>query len=188
MSTEPKPHEQTAGSAATYPGCPGIARTVQFGGETKAQLLARLGQQGVELNEAAKILFASDKFSTSAVRAQIRSVELSVRELGFGQGATTAEVYAMATRLGLELCPVELGPHLRLQLLDQPEGFVGQPVWEHRAPPGAIAIASEALSEDDEFPRGFYLRRIKGTLWLRGYWSGRENMCYPEERFVFCQP
>ena len=53
---------QTAGSAATYPGCAVIARTIQIGGETKAELLARLAQNGIELNEAASVLFASDKF------------------------------------------------------------------------------------------------------------------------------
>jgi hypothetical protein len=179
---------QTADSAATYPGCGMITRNIQIGGETKAELLARLAQNGVELNEAARVLFASDKFITSDVRTHLRTVELRVRNLGFPQGATTSDVYTSAMRLGLRLCPVELGPHLRLQFLDQPEGFLGQPVWQHRAPPGSIIIASEILSEDDEFPKGFYLRRIEGTLWLRGYWSRKQHICDPEDHFVFCQP
>jgi hypothetical protein len=108
-----------------------IARNIQIGGETKAELLARLAQNGVELNEAARVLFASDKFITPDVRTHLRTVELRVRNLGLPQGATTSEVYTSAMRLGLRLCPVELGPHLRLQFLDQPEGFLGQPVWKH---------------------------------------------------------
>ena len=164
-----------------------IARTIQIGGETKAELLARLARNGVELNEAARILFASDEFITSDVRTHLKTVELLVRNLNYPQGATSSDVYATAMRLGLRLCPLELGPHLRLQFLDQPEGFLGQPVRQHRAPPGSIIIASE-FSEDDEFPKGFYLRRIEGTLWLRGYWSGPEHICDPEDHFVFCQP
>ena len=179
---------QTADSPAIYPACPVITRTVQIGGETKADLLMRLAQNGVELNEAARVLFASDKFVTSCERTHLRTVELRVRNLGFPQGATASELYSRAMRLGLCLCPMELGPYLRLQFFDQPEGFLGQPVWQHRAPPGAIIIASAILSEDDEFPKGFYLRRIKGTLWLRGYWSGLEQICDPEEHFVFGQP
>jgi hypothetical protein len=174
--------------AATYPAFPGIVRTVQIGGQTKFELLERLAENGVALNEAAKVLFASEKFMTSEVRMEVRTIELSVRNLGFPQGATTSEVYTGAMRLGLRLCPMELGPHLRLRFLDQPEGFLGQPVWRHRAPPGSIIIASEMLSEGDEFPKGFYLRRIEGTLWLRGYWSGQEHICDPEECFVFGQP
>ena len=177
-----------ADNAATYPGCPVIARTVQIGGETKAELMARLVQNGVELNESARVLFASDKFITSDVRSHLRTVELRVRNLGFPQGATPSDVYKSAIRFGLRLCPLELGPHFRLQFMDQPEGFLGQPVWQNRHPPGAVIIASEKLSEDDKFPNGFYLRRIKGTLWLRGYWSAREHICDPEDHFVFGQP
>lgn len=172
---------------ATYPDCSVVARTVQFGGETKAELLVRLAQNGVELNEAARVLFASDKFTTSKVRSHLGTVELRVRELGLPQGATTSSVFESAMRLGLRLCPIELGPHLRLQWLDQPEGFLGHPLTQHRGPPGALIIASEILSEDYEFPKGFYLRRIKGTLWLRGYWSGPEHVCDPDDHFVFGQ-
>jgi hypothetical protein len=44
---------QTADTGATFPACPMIARTVQIGGETKAELLVRLAQNGVEINEDA---------------------------------------------------------------------------------------------------------------------------------------
>ena len=178
---------RTAESAAIYPACPVTARTVQIGGQTKVELLELLAQNGVEINEAGKVLFGSDKFVTSGVRTQLRTVELTVGNLGFPQGATISDVYASATRLGLHLCPIELGPHLRLQFLDQPEGFLGQPVSQHRAPPGSINIASEILSDDDEFPKGFYLRRINGTLWLRGYWSGQEHVYDPEDHLLFVQ-
>jgi hypothetical protein len=179
---------QTADKAAVYPACPVITRIVQIGGVTKAQLLVRLAQNGVELNEAGRVLFASDKFITSGVRTHLRTEELCVRNFGFPDGATVSEVYARARSFGLSLCPIELGPHLRLQFLDQPEGFVGKPVRQHRAQHGSITIASERLSEDDEFPKGFYLRRIQGTLWLRGYWSGRGHIWDPEDHFVFSQP
>lgn len=172
---------------AIYPACPMIARAVRIGGETKAELLARLARNGVEINEAGRVLFASDRFITSDVRAHLPTVELKGRNLGLPQGGTMTEVHACAARLGLHLCPIELGPHLRLQFLDQPEGFLGHPVWPHRAPPGSIIIASETLLESDEFPQGFYLRRIKGTLWLRGYFSSHAHICDPEERFVFAQ-
>jgi hypothetical protein len=75
-----------------------------------------------------------------------------------------------------------------LQYLDQPEGYWDQPVRHHQAPSGSITIASEPLSEDDDFPKGFYLRRIKGVLWLRGYRSGAEHIWEPGDHFLFCQP
>jgi hypothetical protein len=44
---------------------------------------------------------------------------------------------------------------------------------------------SAALVEDDEFPKGFYLRRIDGVLWLRGYRSGPAHVWSPDDRLVF---
>jgi hypothetical protein len=165
-----------------------IGHRVQIGGQTKAELVERLRHSGVEINESGRILFESDRFITSDVATELATVELSVHDLGFPQGATLSDVFAGARRVGLRLCPLELGPHLRLQLLDQAEGFVGQPVWRHRAPPGSITIASEALSDDDEFPKGFYLRRIQGTPWLRGYRCGPEHVWDPEDRLLFAGP
>jgi hypothetical protein len=180
---------ETSGSAAIYPSCPVVARTLQVGGQGKAELLDRLARSGVELNEAGRVLFASDRFMTSDAPSRMRTAELSVRDLGFPHGTTLSHLYVAATHLGLKLCPVELGPHLRLQFLGQPEGFLGQPVWQNRAPAGAITIASEVLCDDDDaFPKGFYLRRIEGTLWLRGYRCGREHVWDPEDRLVFCEP
>ena len=171
-----------------YPICPTVTRAVTVGGLTKAELLEELQSNAVAMNESAERLFASDLFTTSETRYSVKTVELTVRYLGFPRGATIADIYTRAGALGLGLCPVELGPHLRLQYLDQPEGFWGQPVRQHQAPSGSITVASENLTDDDEFPKGFYLRRIKGVLWLRGYRSGPEHIWEPDDHFIFRQP
>ena len=47
----------------------------------------------------------------------------TVSGLGFGEdGASLKEIYARASRLGLALCPAELGPALRMAYLDQQLG------------------------------------------------------------------
>jgi hypothetical protein len=162
-----------------------IHRTLQVGGRSKAELLKQLARQGVELNEAAKVLFASDKFMPRQQPQFLSTVELRIRDLGLAEGGTLPEIYASAARMGFSLCPLELAPHFRLRYLNQPEGFIGQPATQHRTPPGAIVVASEIVSQDDEFPKGFYLRRISGTLWLRGYWCGLDHVCDPDEHFLF---
>lgn len=47
----------------------------------------------------------------------MQTVELSVGKLGFPDGATTRQIFERASELDLELCPLELGPHLRLVYL-----------------------------------------------------------------------
>jgi hypothetical protein len=173
---------------AVYPDCPTVARTVRVGGMSKHALLAELQRNGIQLNEYARNLFAHGGFTTSPVTSSIATVELSVVNLGHGRGATIARIHERAAELGLTLCPLELGPHLRLQYLDQPEGHLGHPPSKHRAPPGSITVASRPLTEDHETPKGFYLRRIDGVLWLRGYRSAPDDIWNPEDRLVFCRP
>ena len=170
-----------------YPNCPTVIRTVWVGGLTTSELLEELRRNAISMNESAERIFASERFTISATRYSATTVELAVQDLGFPQGATTAEIVARAGALGLDLCPVELGPHLRLQYLDQPEGYWGQPERTHQAPSGSITIVSEPLDDDDDFPKGFYLRRIKGVLWLRGYRSGPEHVWQPDDHLIFRQ-
>jgi len=169
----------------TYPNCPTVVRDVTIGGMTRPELLAELLRNGILLNELAETLFASELFTTETAPRTLTTVELTVADLGFPQGATTAEIFAQAQALGLSLCPLELAAHLRLQYLDQPEGFWGQPPTQHQAPSGSITVMSPILSPDDEFPKGFYLRRIKGELWLRGYRSGPEHVWQAGDHLLF---
>src|SRR5262245_27680455 len=141
------PITQLADVSVTYPSGQFETRVVSVGGKSKQQLLARLAEAGVELNEAARILFSSDKFTTLDACQALITVELTVRHLGFTHGARTLELYGKAVALGLCLAPIELGPHLRLQYLDQPEGCWGYPVTEHRAP----SCLSEGLGLDSAF-------------------------------------
>ncbi len=169
-----------------FPTCSAVHRTVLVGGMSKPQLLIELRRSGVELNDAARLLFAHDGFTTLPTGVNFTTIELSVGNLGCTRGATIARVHARAKELGLSLCPLELAPHLRLQFLEQPEGHLGHPPSSHRAPPGSLTVASQQLTDDDETPKGFYLRRVAGTRWLRGYRSGAEHRWNPEDRLVFC--
>jgi hypothetical protein len=182
-----KPERDDKG-VAIYPDCDTIVRTVRVGGKSKPELLAELQRNGIQLNDYARNLFAHNGFTTSPVASTIATVELAVRNLGYSQGATMVQLHERAADLGLRLCPLELGPYLRLLLLDQPEGHLGHPPSRHQAPPGSITVASRQLSDDHDTPKGFYLRRIDGVLWLRGYRSAPDDIWSPEDRLVFCRP
>lgn len=170
-----------------YPECEMIKRTVEVGGLTKTQLFQKLQQNSIMMNELGEKLLTDDQFTTSDTKYSLQTVELTVGELGFPDGATTGQIFKRASELDLELCPLELGPHLRLVYLDQPEGYSGNPIQRHRAPVGSITIASEILTEDEDFPNGFYLRRIDGVLWLRGYRADHLHVWNPDDHFIFSQ-
>jgi hypothetical protein len=152
---------------------------------SKPELIDELVNHGIELNEAGRDLFAHNGFTTSAIPSSIETIEITVSNLGYAQGAAIADISKRAISLGLSLCPLELGPHFRLQYLDQPEGQNERPVTKHKAPFGSLTIVSPEISEDDDIPKGFYLRRMNDVLWLRGYWSGPNHIWNPEDHLVF---
>ncbi|MGF7048255.1 hypothetical protein J2T13_002762 [Paenibacillus sp. DS2015] len=170
-----------------YPDCLIITRTVEVGGLTKSEILQKFQQYSILINEYGERLLAADKFTISDTKYSLQTVELTVGNLGFPDGATTIQIFERASNLGLGLCPLELGPHLRLEYLDQPEGYSGNRLQRQQAPSGSITIASKSLSEDDAFPKGFYLRRINEVLWLRGYCADHLHVWNHDDHFIFCQ-
>lgn len=158
---------------------------VTLGGVDRDALRARLERAGVQTNPAAVALFDDARFATSPHRAEVAVALRSVASVGLLEGGTAAEIVASASTCGLAQCPLELGPHLRLQWTDQPEGSVGHAPTRHRAPPGSVTVASPPLDDTDETPKGFYLRRIDGALWLRGYRAGLDHRWSPDDVFAF---
>jgi hypothetical protein len=158
---------------------------VRVGGMKKPALLQALRAHKVQLNLAAVALFEDRRFTLISQNQVIEIATLSVADLGFGEGATYGQLTARALELGLAECPLELGPHLRMQFLDQPEGAAGVPITHGLAPPGSITVASSPLDGGDETPKGFYLRRVDGVLWLRGYWWWPGHVWNPQDVLVF---
>jgi len=162
-----------------------IPNAVRIGGRDKSELLQALREHHVQMNRAAQALFEDPRFTPLSQDQVIDIATLSVADLGFAEGAGYGEIIALARESGLVECPLELGPHLRMQFLDQPEGVVTIPTMHGRAPHDSVTIASPPLDDSDETPKGFYLRRIDGGLWLRGYWSWSGHVWSPEDVFVF---
>ncbi|TFD94341.1 helicase [Jeotgalibacillus sp. R-1-5s-1] len=170
----------------TYPDCPVVTRKIEVGGLTKQQLLQRLQQHAILLNEYGERLFSDNRFTTSNETYNLETVELTVKALGFPEGATLPEIFERAIKLGLDLCPLETGPYLRVAYQNQPEGDAGNSLRKE-APSGSLTIASEIISEEDDYPKGFYLRNIEGVLWLRGYAADDLHVWNAGDCFVFCK-
>ncbi|MHB8913452.1 MAG: hypothetical protein ACYC4I_00345 [Minisyncoccota bacterium] len=112
------------------------------------------------------------RISCSQEETDFDLVALSVGDLGFKDGARYADICAKAIELGLELCPAEVGPALRLQYGDQPKGE-----WLH--------IAMEAITDRDG---DFYIFRVEhddAELWIYGYYGHSVDVWSPGLRFVF---
>lgn len=73
----------------------------------------QLKTKNIYLSDWGKDILEKTQFSQEAKQYDL--VRLSVAQLGFTITATIQEIYNKAQQLGLELCPAEVGPQLRLQ-------------------------------------------------------------------------
>ena len=145
---------------------------LDVGNRSKESLLFQLSHHKVNLNAYAAMILMSENFSNGSTGQQVTVIEVSLRNLGFEEGAVFSEITDAASSLGFELCPIELAPYLRLQYLDQPLD-------------SKVTIASNRPFPSEEYPKGFYLGHSNGCLWLRGYRASDDWEWFPEHRFVF---
>ncbi len=146
--------------------------SVEFGSLSKNQLLLRLSQQKINLNAYATMLFMSEAFTVSAVSKRVEVVQISTEELGFADGTFYADIVQAAQLVGLEPCPLELAPYLRL-------------VYSEQTDTALLTIASVRAFTDESYPNGFYLSSKNDELWLRGYRSTSDWIWSPESSFAF---
>jgi hypothetical protein len=88
---------------------------IEIGGKDKDELVEEMKNKNIYISDWAKDLLNNKDFVTSKNSEKIDLIRLTVKDLGFSDYTTTDEIYKKALELGLELCPAEVGPQLRLQ-------------------------------------------------------------------------
>jgi hypothetical protein len=82
-----------------------------------------LQRRHVKIGISASAILNSPEFKLSTTETELKLITASAADLGFGdEGAPLAAIHARARALGLELCPAEVGPQLRLRYRNQPIG------------------------------------------------------------------
>lgn len=157
---------------------------LEIGGMTEKELEREIknkkDDQGknYQISSYAKSMMDNPDFATSRNREKIDLVKLKVGDLGFTKNPTTDEIYARAKELGLELCPAETGPHLRLKYEEvfQRE----QPMNEY------LRVAMKQITGSDGGPGVFNVGRGADGFWLDDAWAKSTDRWILGARFVFC--
>ena len=130
---------------------------------------------GFRIGNLGNDILGKPAFKAATTQIDVNLLNVSVAELGFKDGATRKDIYERAISLGLSLCPNEVGPQLRLQYKDQPNGE-----W--------LRIAMKPITASDNNLRIFEVGHDGDGLWLiggngrsGGFWAG-------SSRFVFIRP
>ena len=154
-----------------------VWKTISLGSPAgRYALLDALDAQGIHVGDAAQEVLHRPAFAVSASRTDVQLALVSVAQLGFGpEGATLAEIYRRAARSGLELCPAEVAPQLRLQYRDQPPGH-----FLHVAMLPIATYAGELF--------GLSLGNGGAGLMLAGFDGRLDAGMPPQAGFVFVHP
>ena len=135
-----------------------------------------LAAERVRIGDSADEILGRPAFFYARTPKQVKLVVLSSAELGLEADAVShAEVYRRAKQMGLELCPAEVGPQLRLAYRNQPLGE-------------ALDIAMEPVSTYAGEPTILALVNFGTGLALIGADGGSESMVPRTRRFVFALP
>lgn len=107
---------------------------------------------GSRIANSANQMFRKRVFTASKTERELDLVNVSPRDLGFKKQTTYKKVCAKAKKIGLELCPSEVGPQLCLQYKDQPKGewlVIGMKVFVE--PQGGLWVFTVEYFRDDRW-------------------------------------
>ncbi|MGB0952117.1 MAG: helicase [Planctomycetota bacterium] len=158
---------------------------LEVGGLDAAGLQQALEHAGIALNPLAEELLSSAVFACTLPSQHLSLESCTVQALGFPDGATLPAILDAAQAQALHPCPMDAAAYLRLHHLQQVEDSDTKPRSTPGAPAGSLTVATVHPGQPDTFPRGFYLRNIDGTLWLRGYRADDLHVWHPEDTLVF---
>ena len=117
-------------------------------------------------------ILSKSAFSVATEETELDLVVVSVAELGFKNGAKLKDIFDRAKEKGLELCPNEVGPQLRLAYKDQPKDE-----W--------LVIGMEPIADSAGSLGLFYVGRSGNGLWLSAGYGSPGDFWVAGGRFVF---
>lgn len=127
-----------------------------------------LESAGFKINDFARRIIQNITVSQTEVELDLVVVTLAMLGL---ERATYQQICDRAKELGLELCPREVGPALRLAYPDQPYGE-----W--------LRVAMPVTGSDGDLDV-FYVGHVSDGQWLNAYWFNPQDVWHGDGRFVF---
>lgn len=154
-----------------------VWRTIKLGTpglKTAEDFRRAIKDNGMKIGDWANDILGQPGFTVADEETEIDLVCLTVAELGFKDGARRDKIYTEAQKFGLQLCPAEVGPQLRLQYKDQSSGE-----W--------IFVAMDPITASGGGLRVFRVGRDGRGLWLDGDYGNPGSFWGGGDRWVFAR-
>jgi hypothetical protein len=174
---EPIPGAQSTGLNVNKPAHLQIWRTITLGTYRGVDAYRdALDLARIKIGDSADEILGRPAFPYATTKTDVELAVLSAADLGVeSDQSSLAEVYKRARQAGLELCPAEVGPQLRLDYRNQPLGetldIAMEPVATYRGDPTILTLVNWGTG-----------------LLLIGRDGQSESMVFRKSRFVFALP
>ncbi len=142
--------------------------------KTKEDFLSAFELGGYRVSNWAKNILSQPAFKAADKEIEIDLVIATIKDLGFQESTPRSRIYKRAQEIGLELCPAEVGPQLRIQYPDQTKGE-----W--------LLVAMEPITDSDGDLSVFEVKHGFGGRWLGGNGGDPDCVWSPGNRWVFCR-
>ena len=154
-----------------------IWKTIKTGTGLKTgnDFIQALTSNGFKVSDWARDILGKPAFTAASKKTELDLVKVTARELGFSQDARRDAIYQRAQKLGLQLCPAEVGLQLRLQYQDQPNGE-----W--------LLVAMDPILDSDGHLNVFRVERRVFGLWLDARSGSPGRVWSPDAQWVFVRP
>jgi hypothetical protein len=174
---KPTPGAQSSGLSVDKPAHFQIWRTITLGTHKGVDAYRdALDSARIKLGLSADEILGRPAFPYAKMKTDVKLAVLSAAEPGVeSDESSLSDVYERARRVGLELCPAEVGPLLRLEYRNQPLGE-------------ALDIAMEPVATYSGDPTILTLANWGTGLILIGRNGRSESMVNRISRFVFALP
>lgn len=150
-----------------------IFKTITLGKyQTGYEYRRALNQAGCSVSNSANELLEIPQFICASQETEVDLVALSVGELHLDTGVHYKDMCRRALQEGIELCPAEVGPALRLTYRDQLHGE-------------CLRIAMEAISSLDHGRVIFGVMHSYGKLCLEAFYGRPGELLRATDRFLF---
>jgi hypothetical protein len=174
---KPTPRAQSSGLSVDKPAHFPIWRTIALGTYKGVDAYRdALDSARIKLGLSADEILGRPAFAYAKMKTEVKLAVLSAADLGVeSDESSLSDVYERARRVGLELCPAEVGPQLRLEYRNQPLGE-------------ALDIAMEPVATYSGDPTILTLANWGTGLILIGRDGRSESRINRISRFVFALP
>ena len=172
----PKRLQQALKVLAEIPSDPKVWKRITLGTGIDADGYRKaIKAKKMRIGDYANDILGKPEFTVVTEETEIDLVNVSVKELTGKNKAPLKEVFAQAMARGLQLCPNQVGPELRLQYEDQPEGE-----W--------LIIGMEPITDSDGYLKLFHVERHGDVLWLYAHYDFPDSPWHGSYRLVFVLP